>query len=394
MSLDDEIRKKKAAIHTDGYAMAVGELVDLYRDSQLELNPSFQGYFRWNVNHKSALIESMLLGIPLPSIYLAYRSDGMWEVIDGMNRLSTIFELMGVMKEKDGTCKPPLVLTRTKYLPSLENKRWHDAEHPGNSLTQDQKFAIRRTRLDVKIIKDDLTKYEIFLRLNTSGMSLSAQEVRNCILLMENPATFEKLEELSRYPCFQECTGLSDTALLDKYDIELVLRFLAFRKMSLPDLRGLGDLTSFLNDKVLDLASSGGLHLDREAAAFEWTFGVLARGLGDGACRRYSEQKGSFEGGFLIAAFETLAIGLAYYYEELSGELSDHLSNSVVDLTKKLWRSEEARETLQSAGRSAQYRIPRTIELGRRIFQDLADGDKEPISTPEDAVQRYGVAPT
>ncbi len=363
--------------------MAVGEIVDLYRDFQLDLHPSFQVPFRWDENQKSALIESMLLGIPLPSIYLAYRSDGIWEVIDGLQRLSTIFELMGVLKDKDGTRRPPLVLARTKYLPSLEHKRWNDVDNPENALTQDQKFAIRRTRLDLKIIKDDQSKYEIYLRLNTGGTPLSAQEIRNCILLMENPAASKMLEKLSQNPHFQDCTRLSDNALLDRFDVELVLRFLVLRKLPSEELRGIGNITSFLNDRVLNLASTGGFDLDREAAAFEWTFELLARGPGEAAFRRYSEEKSKFLGGFKLSAFESVAMGLGYYYEDLLKRSLPDLANRVDDLTKRLWSSEEAQEALRSAGLSAAFRVGRTIELGRQIFQVLVDEDKESVSSAE-----------
>lgn len=133
MGLKEEIDQGRATIHTDGYAMSVGELMNMYRDGELDIHPEFQRYFRWSDLQKSRLIESLLLGIPLPSIFVAQRKeDGVWDVVDGLQRLSTIFQLTGILKDESGQLVPPLMLRKTKYLPSLEGKRW-ERDSPAHS---------------------------------------------------------------------------------------------------------------------------------------------------------------------------------------------------------------------------------------------------------------------
>src|SRR5437870_10728564 len=88
MGLKDEIAQRRAAIHTDGYPMSIGELINLYRDGELDIHPEFQRFFRWSNEQKSRLIESLLLGIPIPSIFVSQRENGVWDVIDGLQRLS------------------------------------------------------------------------------------------------------------------------------------------------------------------------------------------------------------------------------------------------------------------------------------------------------------------
>ena len=66
MSLDQEIEAKRAEVRTDGYPMSIGELINLYRDGDLDIHPEFQRFYRWSPEQKSRLIESILLGIPIP----------------------------------------------------------------------------------------------------------------------------------------------------------------------------------------------------------------------------------------------------------------------------------------------------------------------------------------
>ena len=95
--LQNEIDKMRKQIKTDSYPMSIGELANLYRDGDLNINPIYQRLFRWDIAQQSALIESILLGIPVPPIYVYQDGEGRWNLIDGLQRLSTIFKFMGVL---------------------------------------------------------------------------------------------------------------------------------------------------------------------------------------------------------------------------------------------------------------------------------------------------------
>ena len=151
MSLDQEINDRRAEIRSDGYPMSIGELINLYRDGELDIHPEFQRFYRWSDEQKSRLVESILLGIPIPSIFVSQREDGVWDVIDGLQRLSTIFQLVGQLRGPDGRVVDPLVLKKTKYLPSLESKRW-EADDPTQGIGAANQLIIRRAKIDVKII--------------------------------------------------------------------------------------------------------------------------------------------------------------------------------------------------------------------------------------------------
>ena len=102
--------------------MSIGEIISLYKENEMDIHPEFQRFFRWTIEQKSRLIESILLGIPIPSVFVAQREDGIWDVIDGLQRLSTIFEFVGELRDEKGEKRPALRPLGTPYLPSLAGK--------------------------------------------------------------------------------------------------------------------------------------------------------------------------------------------------------------------------------------------------------------------------------
>lgn len=84
MSLQSEIASLRTEIRTDGYPMSIGEWASLYESNELDIHPEFQRFFRWSNSQKTALIESILLGIPIPSVFVSQRDDGVWDVVDGL----------------------------------------------------------------------------------------------------------------------------------------------------------------------------------------------------------------------------------------------------------------------------------------------------------------------
>lgn len=104
-TLLDELQAARKQIKTDSYSMSIGEIINLYRDEDLILNPAFQRLFRWNDAQKTKFIESILIGIPIPQIFVAQQSGGQWTIVDGVQRVSTLLQLTGNLKDKE-----PLIL--------------------------------------------------------------------------------------------------------------------------------------------------------------------------------------------------------------------------------------------------------------------------------------------
>ena len=130
-----ELEKARKAIKTDDYSMSIGELINLYKDKEIKLDPAFQRLFRWEDHQKTKLIESILIGIPIPEIFVAQKKEGTWHVVDGVQRLSTLYQLVGVLEGGD-----PLILTSCKYIPSFEGGKWDNLPYRHKESLKNQKL--------------------------------------------------------------------------------------------------------------------------------------------------------------------------------------------------------------------------------------------------------------
>ena len=365
--LQSQIDQARAEIKTDGYAQSISEWISLYEQNEIHISPAFQRFFRWTLEQKSNLIESILLGIPIPPIFVAQRKDNVWEVIDGLQRLSTIYEFVGVLKDKDGNYKPPLELASTKYLPSLEGTFWEQLDENGketeNSLNSDQRLLIKRSKIGVSILltaDDGKSKYELFQRLNTGGSALSDQEVRNAIMVMLDEEFFNKVSDMAEYGPFKECVSITENSISQRYDLELVTRFIVLKNASEEELSTVGDLNQYLTDRLVDIINNKELDIDKEANEFRATFDALSEDLGSDSMKRWNSKKGRFEGGFVISAFEIVALGVAYNIDCI-----DKIKGQLREMTQKLWEKEQF---TSSGGVRASTRIPQTITLGRTFY--------------------------
>lgn len=365
MELQSEIDKTRAEIRTDGYPISIGEWMSIYEKGELDIHPEFQRFFRWSLRQKSRLIESLLLGIPVPQIFVAQRADGVWDVVDGLQRLSTVFEFAGILLDENGKKVLALTLEPTPYLPSLAGRRWEDNDHPDQSLTPTQRLLIKRAKIGVSIIlkeSDEMAKFELFQRLNTGGSMLSDQEVRNSILVMMNVEFYRWLRTLSDDQNFSACVALSDRAVEEQYDMELVLRFIVFRTMVPSAFANLGDLGEFLTDKAKALAQDKTFDFKKEESAFRETFALLASVLADDAFRRFDKKKNRFVGGFSVSAFEAVAIGIGYNPKKTKAN-----PGAIERKVKEMWSDNEFVDN-SGSGIRASSRVPKIIPYGRKLF--------------------------
>lgn len=181
-TLQSEIDLYRKQIRSDSYLMSIGEWISLYEQEEIEICTEFPKTFRWSDYQKTAFIESILMGIPIPPIFVYQRKDGIWEVIDGLQRLSTIYQFVGILKDENGNLIPPLTLRASEYLPSLTGKIWKDKEHLDGSiqgLTSSQRLLIKKAKINVQIVlseSNNQLKYDLFQRLNTSLINPKSQD--------------------------------------------------------------------------------------------------------------------------------------------------------------------------------------------------------------------------
>ena len=368
--LQTQIDSKRREIQTEGYPMSVGELINLYRDEELDIHPEFQRFFRWTAKQKSRFIESLLLGIPIPSIFVYQRRDGVWDVIDGLQRLSTIYEFLGILRDETRERIPASRLVGTEYLPALEGLYWES----GNSLPSlapEQQRLIKRAAIDVKIVRresDEATKFDLFQRLNTGGSQLSDQEVRNCLLIMAGADYYRWILGLRDDSNFQSTIAISDRAASEQYDMELVLRFLLLKDLDDGALRSVGDMSDFLNTEAVAQAHRGEAPDLQAQDNFEETFALINDAVGDSAFRRYDTVKLRFMGGFSVSAFETVTAGVYANLSAWKAMPAVQRNPLLEELIAQIWSDADFRDN-SGSGIRASTRLPKTIPYARRHFQ-------------------------
>tara|TARA_R110002072_G_scaffold33030_11_gene100283 strand:- start:1157 stop:2257 length:1101 start_codon:yes stop_codon:yes gene_type:complete len=325
-TIQAEIASARKTIKTDDYSMSIGELINLYKDGEITLNPAFQRLFRWEDEQKTKLIESILIGIPIPEIFVAQKGDGTWHVVDGVQRLSTIFQLVGELKDS-----APLKLTLCKYIPSLEERLW--VELPTSTQRE-----FKKSKIKVNIIlteNSDEAQYELFQRLNTGGTELSEQEVRNCLMLMIRPDFYEKINSLKNYDNYLDCIKpLKDHQLEKEFHMELILRMMIglegntdFRKYE-PISKAV--ISYFIDQETIRLMKS--LNIDDFEIIFKRTFDKLKSTLGDSAFKKFDPDRNSFSGPFNVSTFEMIATGIAKNIDTIENKGNDDIEQKIKDI--------------------------------------------------------------
>lgn len=206
-------------IRVDTKTFSIRMLNDMIDDGEVDLSPDFQRGFVWtDITRKSRLIESLLLRIPIPAFYFSQDEEGMFQVVDGVQRLTVIHSFMN----------NEFKLKNLEYLKEC-NGKWFENDECEESDNLDGVYTrrIKQTQLFVNIIDPQTpgrVKYDIFKRINTGGKALNNQEIRNCLA---NKKTRNLLRELAKSDSFLAATrgSISSTRMADE---ELVLRFAAF----------------------------------------------------------------------------------------------------------------------------------------------------------------------
>ncbi|MGB5107874.1 MAG: DUF262 domain-containing protein [Candidatus Zixiibacteriota bacterium] len=213
---DLEIAPDKRTIYSEQGDPEVDSLYNKYKRGKLVVQSDFQRRFVWDRTKASRLMESALIDVPLPVVYLSQETDGKEYVIDGQQRLTSFFSFIDG-KFPDGK---NFVLTSLKVYSELVGKSYAELSE---ELQDKIRFCKIRTITFRKESQPDL-KFEIFERLNTGAMPLNDQELRNCIY--RGPYN-DLLKELSRDPDYVSLMGFVKPDKRMK-DVEFVLRFAAF----------------------------------------------------------------------------------------------------------------------------------------------------------------------
>lgn len=231
-----------ASISLSSKVVALDAVLRRIKNKTIRLHPDFQRNTVWDEERKSLLIESMMLRIPLPMFYVSEDKDGIWEVVDGLQRLTTIRDFI-LGPDSDG---------KGFRLKKLEF--WGESFNNKDFYTIEKKLETSRivnnimeAQLSFTVINPDTpesVKRNIFKRINTGGMRLSMQEIRHA--LYQGDAT-ELLKEMVSLPEYKAVLGgsVKDNRMAGR---ELALRYIAFSLRGWRDYKG--DMDTFLSDTM------------------------------------------------------------------------------------------------------------------------------------------------
>ncbi|MFM6021813.1 MAG: hypothetical protein ACKPER_02600 [Dolichospermum sp.] len=173
------------------------------------------------------------------------------------------------------------------------------------------------------------------------------------------------MRSLADYEPFKNCIALSDRLYEEQYDMELVLRFILLLDKTEEDIRKLGDDVSvFLTEEMRKIALNQNLDYSHIEMAFKRTFDILNQTTGDNSFKRYKSEQDRFLGGFLLSAFEVIALGIGYNYQNYQNIPA---TNTISDSIKTIW-SDSTYKKWSGAGVNAVRRLPHLIRLGREVF--------------------------
>lgn len=342
-----ELDRQRRKVDFDTYDITVSELLRRLGNGRFEIAPAYQRQFRWSDERQSRLVESVLLGIPVPPLFMATNKaadqSDKWEVVDGLQRLLSLANFAGddTVRQQAKLGPKPLVLRGLDKLDSFDGYGFAD-------LPPDIQTALEDRPIRVVVLNDksDLqVRFDLFERLNTGGVSLSPHEIRESVF---RGPFIDLVADLAEAPEFKDVVRLSDRSWKDGTPGDYVLRFFAYH-----DRYRLFEhsVEQFLNEFARDANAKP--REDVRRALFFKTFGFLREVFPNGIKSR----KGTTPANL----FEAVSVGAALALEERP------------DLTPTPdpdWlRSEELR-FLTTGATNSRSRVQGRIEYCRDRFLD------------------------
>ena len=361
--LKDEIDLAKRTVTTDTVSISIGEVSTMYSSYELNILPEFQRLFRWGYEKKSNFVESILIGIPIPPVFVYENENGTWELIDGLQRISTILEFMGVLRDPDTSEPLRSKLIATKYLPSLDDVVWKSQEETEKPLDTALQLFFRRHRIDFQILKypsDPKTKYDLFQRLNRGGAYANEQEVRTCSMVLANADLTRRIRELCATQPFRDLFRLSDEQITQQKDIEYAVRLLVHTNHDLPKRM---DVQPFLDHGIIEVLSNPEAELALETVS--WVVSELYRILGTDAIIPPDERVDGISARFSLRALEGIAVGIARNRRVIMAlpQPDDFIKERVANF----WRQQEVVD-MSASGLRGTVRLQRSVPFGNKWF--------------------------
>jgi hypothetical protein len=349
-SVEEQIDAKIGEVRTESLDLSFGEIANMSKNKELIIQPEYQRLFRWSPEQRSRLIESVLLELPIPQVFVIENADGVFELIDGLQRISSVLQFI----EPSAIGLDALELQGCDIIGALNKKTYSD-------LPLSLKLRLKRSTVRTIVIKrqsKSFLRYEMFKRLNTGGELLSPQEIRNCssrMLGADGEKFYSFLQELSRIQPFMSTTAtLAPQDVEQKANEELVLRFFATKNAREQFHGNVRDwLDSFMESVLLKRVA---FDYGKERAIFTDLFSEIYSKLGDSAFVKFRGTNPI--GGLAPAYYEAVSIGCFTSLDALKKKPGDNIKNAIVNLVQ----SEKFRD-VTGPGANNRAKLEKRIQL-------------------------------
>lgn len=349
--LEAKYRDQMRQIVTQKLDLPISTLCEMI-DDQINLSPDFQRRDIWNIEKRSRFIESIIMNVPIPPVFLGEDEYGSYVVLDGRQRLTAIYEFL----------KNHYSLKGLHVWDDLNYLSFHDLEkkHLDRALT-------RRFVPAVVILKESSpqVKYDVFDRLNQGGMIAETMEIRNAIY----PGAFNKLlHELSADPTFRrlwnipvDAESLKSNSLFNRMgDLELVLRFFALQNYQSINMNFKDYLSDFMDRRNKEYKQDPQLKT-ADTSLFQQAVTNCWRIFQDGAFRRPSGLKSA-------PLADALMLALC---EVEPSKITNDIANRIVVSMQKLSSENDAFVKSISYGTNGKGAISNRVSAARAVIGDL-----------------------
>ena len=357
-NLMENVDSQIVNIRTKSLDVSFNELYDMYQNKELTISPDYQRLFRWEEEKQSRFIESLILEMPVPPIFVIETDDGVYELIDGLQRISSYLHFRG--EKLDGDNFEPLVLQGCDIVTELNNLSF-------KLLPKALQIKIKRSFVRMEVIKkesEDSLKYHMFKRLNTGGELLSAQEIRNCTVRLLGSEAIDFLEKCSKNEDFKLIVSRigSDKEQL-QYKQELVLRYLAM-KNNIENYKY--PVTEYLTNYLEDITTEKlDFNYDKEWDVFCKTSLFIAENFGEDAFSGKTKG-GDYRNEFILYYFDALFVPIA----KLIDSILDYAdSKKVVERINEIKFGEELKSYKTGSVNGVKTRIKLFMEGVQEILE-------------------------
>ena len=349
-----EVPKKVRILQTQAYDKSVSDLVSMIGSKDISLDPDYQRNYIWDNKKASLLVESILLSVPIPAIYVAEEIDSRWTVIDGLQRLNSLRRF----------CDNEFRLTGLEVLTELNGLLY-------SRLNPKASRILRNGILRIIVVlqeSDPEIKYDIFLRLNRGSIKLNEQELRNCLYR----GKFNNLlKELRTYPNFLNCLRMSAPSRRFN-DAELALRYLALSEnydRNTGKVRGYRNkMKTFLNKYMASKSSVSDEELAAMSRKFKDTADKVFQIFGNSAFVRVDPLAGA---DFRVnrALMDVVMLGAEPLSDRQAGAFKEQIVNLQRTLSSGDKRFDDALTYGTNDTRKLEYRIAIWLNAVDQITQ-------------------------